>query len=111
MIHVDQHPAYTDPSCPTNQLIAYLADSKATENWASPAKVAEVIYMAISEGVEGANGGKGGIPLRLPLGADSWGLQKADLEAALKEFEVLKPVSLSTSSAELLASVGFLQKK
>jgi hypothetical protein len=45
--------------------------------------------MAVSEGVEGANGGKGGIPLMLLLGTDSRGLLKADLEAALPGFEVL----------------------
>lgn len=111
MVHVERHPAYSDPSCPTNQLRAYMANPKAVENWASPEKIAEVIYTAISEGVEGANGGKGGIPLRLPLGPDSWGLQKADLEAALKEFEALKSISLSTTSAEQLGSVDFLLKK
>jgi hypothetical protein len=53
---------------------------------------------------------KGGeMPLRLPLGSDSWGMQKHALEEGIRELDQLKDVSNSTSGEEQLASIEFLK--
>lgn len=102
MVHVERHPAYTDPSCPTNVLRAYMADPKATENWGDAGKVAEVIYEVVASGK--------GIPLRLPLGMDSWGFMKSEAERIGKELDELKSISERTSTSAQLDSVNFLKR-
>lgn len=102
MVHVDRHPAYTDPTCPSNALRDYMADPKLSAGWGDPKIVAEVMYEVVSSGK--------GIPLRLPLGSDSWGFIKAEVEAFGKELDGLKSVSERTSGAEQLESIDFLKK-
>jgi hypothetical protein len=102
MVHVERHPAYTDPTCPTNVLRAYMADPKMTENWGDAGSVAEVIYEVVGSGK--------GIPLRLPLGMDSWGLMKSEVERIGKELDGLKNISERTSGSAQLDSIDFLKK-
>ncbi|KAF2192663.1 short-chain dehydrogenase/reductase-like protein SDR [Zopfia rhizophila CBS 207.26] len=104
------HPAYTDPKLPTNVLRAYKSSPEAMKNWADPKVVVERLYEVVRDGVEGCNGGKGGIPFRLPLGSDSWGMQRLAMEEGLKEFGVLEGTSLSISGKEQMESIKFLRK-
>jgi short-subunit dehydrogenase len=55
---------YKDPNMPTNQLLEYIGTPGASENWAEPERVAEVLYGYVKTGGE--------MPLRLPLGSDAW---------------------------------------
>ncbi|KAF1966998.1 NAD(P)-binding protein, partial [Bimuria novae-zelandiae CBS 107.79] len=71
---------YKDASMPTNQLLAYLGSDTATRNWAEPEKVVEVVYSFVAKGEVGRRWG-----LRLPLGSDSFGMQKAAYEQGLGE--------------------------
>jgi NAD(P)-dependent dehydrogenase (short-subunit alcohol dehydrogenase family) len=87
------HPAYLDPSSPTNLIRKYKENPNATKNWAQPETVAEIIYETVKKGV----GASGELPLRLPLGADSWGMQKGALEKGLRELEKVKSTALRTS--------------
>jgi NADP-dependent 3-hydroxy acid dehydrogenase YdfG len=59
--------AYLDPNLPANVLRAYIKDPKSTGNWAEVDKVIEVLYGFVERG--------GDLPLRLPLGSDSWNMQ------------------------------------
>jgi len=102
MVHVPRHPAYTDPSCPTNVLRAYMLDPKASENWADPAIITEVLYEVVSRGQK--------IPIRLPLGMDSWGMIKGEVEKIGKELEELKGLSTRSSGEAQLGSIEFLMK-
>ncbi|KAF2790323.1 NAD(P)-binding protein, partial [Melanomma pulvis-pyrius CBS 109.77] len=83
------HPAYLDPTLPTNLLRKYKEDPDATRNWAEPEAVVEEMYRAVRDGV----GGGGELPLRLPLGSDSWGMQKGFLEKGLGELEKVREVA------------------
>lgn len=98
----NRHPSYTDPNMPTNVLLKYKESPQATANWAEPEKVVEALYQYVKGGGEW--------PLRLPLGSDSWGMQKLAHEQSLKELEEVKSVSLSTSSEEQLKSIDFLKE-
>lgn len=99
-----RHPAYLDPGCPYNQLAAYMADPKSKDGWADPAVVARVVVDTV------VRQGDKALPLRLPLGNDSWGMIKAENMAVDKELEEWKDVSQSCSSPEQLESAAFLQK-
>ena len=92
---------YKDPGMPTNQLLKYKESPEATKNWAEPERVVQVLHEFVEKGGEW--------PLRLPLGSDSWGMQKQALEQGLKDLDQLKEVSNSTSGEEQLASIGFLK--
>ena len=99
-----RHPAYLDPGCPYNQLVAYLADPKLRDGWADPAVVARVLVGVVE------HQGDRPLPLRLPIGSDAWGMIKAENAAVDKELDEWKEVSQSCSSAEQLESVAFLQR-
>jgi NAD(P)-dependent dehydrogenase (short-subunit alcohol dehydrogenase family) len=97
-----RHHAYKDPTLPTNVLLKYKESPQATANWAEPEKVAEVMYGYVERGGE--------MGLRLPLGSDSWGMQKRAMEEGIGELERLKEVSCSTSGQDQLSSIDFLRK-
>jgi NAD(P)-dependent dehydrogenase (short-subunit alcohol dehydrogenase family) len=102
------HPAYLDPSMPTNLLRKYKNNPEATKNWAEPEIVVETIYKAVRDGV----GEEKALPLRLPLGADSLGMQMTATEKALRELEKVKSVALVTSGEggeAQLESIKFLK--
>lgn len=92
---------YQNPEMPTNQMLRYKESPDATKNWADPERVAQVLYELVQQGGEW--------PLRLPLGSDSWGMQRMACEQALEELDAMKELSCSTSGEEQLASIGFLK--
>ncbi|KAF2691400.1 short-chain dehydrogenase/reductase-like protein SDR [Lentithecium fluviatile CBS 122367] len=96
---------YKDPRLPTNMMLRYKETAEATKGWAEPGKVAEVLYEYLRDGGMGGEMG-----LRLPLGSDSWGMQKHALEEGLVELERAREVSCKTSGMEQLESIGFLKK-
>ncbi|PYH96676.1 short-chain dehydrogenase [Aspergillus ellipticus CBS 707.79] len=102
MLENGRHPAYAaDPSYPTNMLLAYKKDEKSRSSWAEPEAVAGALYHLVSRGQR--------IPIRVPLGADAWGMISMELEKIKTEFEKLKELSLSVGEAKQLDSIGFLQ--
>ncbi|KAF2109665.1 short-chain dehydrogenase/reductase-like protein SDR [Lophiotrema nucula] len=102
----ERHPAYLDSGLATNVMRRYKESAEATRGWAEPEKVVAAIYGIVRDGVgEGRD-----IPLRVPLGSDSWGMQRLAAEQSLRDLEVVRSVSLSTSGAEQLASIDFLKK-
>ena len=85
-----RHPAYGDPSFPTNALLAYMADPKSRETLAEPASIAAAMYQIVSRGEQ--------IPIRVPLGQDSWEMIMADVKETQRELETLKALSTSVQS-------------
>jgi NAD(P)-dependent dehydrogenase (short-subunit alcohol dehydrogenase family) len=83
--------AYASPHTQTNKLRAHHENPAAMSGWVE----AEDVVKAIVGVVE-----KGEIPLRVPLGADSWGLQRKGLQAQLERLEKAKEVALSVCSRE-----------
>ncbi|KAK6206507.1 hypothetical protein LQW54_007689 [Pestalotiopsis sp. IQ-011] len=81
----ERHPAYANPSFPNNAVIAYMEDPQSREAWAEPEAVAAKMYELVSRGER--------IPIRVPLGADSWAAVMADLKKCEKDFEELREFS------------------
>lgn len=96
-----RHPAYADPSYPTNQILGYMLNEQMRSTWAEPRDIAIAIYHVVSRGQV--------MPIRLPLGSDAWGWIMADLERTKKELEGLKDVSLGVGDAAQLESIAFLK--
>ena len=86
-----RHVAYSNPSFPTNVLFAHMTDPKAREGWAEPESVAAAMYNLVSRGQR--------IPIRLPLGSDSWEMIMADIDNVKKELTELRPLSVSVGSS------------
>jgi NAD(P)-dependent dehydrogenase (short-subunit alcohol dehydrogenase family) len=97
----NRHPAYTDPSSPTNQMFQYLDTPQTTASFAEPEKVVDVLYKYVEKGGE--------MPLRLPLGSDAWGMLKAGAESNLEDLKRVKGISTSTSGKEQFESIAFLR--
>ena len=97
----NRHPAYTDPQLPTNLMLTYKDSPEATKNWAEAERVAEVLFAYVEKGGE--------LGLRLPLGSDSWGMQRLAVEGEAAALERVKEVSCSTSGEEQLRSIEFLK--
>ena len=85
-----RHPAYSDPSFPTNVLFTYMTDPTSRESWADPHAVAAAMYKLVSRGQK--------IPIRLPLGSDSWEMIMSDIDSTKKQLLELKDLSSSTDS-------------
>ncbi|KAI9754562.1 MAG: hypothetical protein M4579_004662 [Chaenotheca gracillima] len=86
MVMVEQHPAYKAPHLGGNQMRAYKDNLK--DVGSDPAVVASVMFNAVKTG----NGGR----LRLPLGADAWGLMRADVTEMDKTLTACREISEST---------------
>lgn len=84
-----RHPAYADPSYPTNALLAYMTDPRSSEGWAEPEAIAAAMYRIVSRGER--------IPIRVPLGVDAHQMIIADIESTEKELEGLKDLSMSVA--------------
>jgi hypothetical protein len=80
--------AYANPKSQINILRAMHADPRALETWADAGRVAEVMYQIMESG---------DVPLRVPLGADSWALQREGLRGDLEELEKWKDVAVGVS--------------
>ena len=89
--HGPSHPAYQDPSCPYNQLKAYIADESVAEQWADPAACARAMFDIAS------SRNRTSIPRRLILGADAVQMLETEIQESLKELEAWKAVSQSCS--------------
>lgn len=63
----DLEEVYQDPKLPTNVLKEYIKDPEKSKDWAIVERVVEVLYGFVEKGGE--------LPVRLPLGSDSWGMQ------------------------------------
>ena len=84
-----RHPAYSDPSYPTNALLAYMADPNSSETWAEPQDIAAAMHQVVSRGER--------IPIRVPLGQDAWQMIVADVDGVKKELEEMKELSTSVA--------------
>ena len=96
-----RHPAYSDPNAPTNQLLGYIQSEYGRGMWAEPSALAAAIYHIVGRGSR--------IPIRVPLGADSWGMISKDLEDIKKDLDELKVVSLGVGDAKQLETIDFLK--
>ena len=97
----ERHPAYSDPSAPTNQLLGYLQSEQGRSRWAEPSDLAIAIYSLVSRGSR--------IPIRIPLGSDAWGLISKDLEDTRRDLEELKDFSMGVGDAKQLETLAFLK--
>lgn len=96
-----KHPAYSDPSAPTNQLLGYMQSEQGRSMWAEPSALAAAIYRIVDRGSR--------IPIRVPLGADSWGMISKDLEDIKKDLDELKEISLGVGDSKQLKTIDFLK--
>lgn len=69
--------------------------------WAEPSALAAAIYHVVGRGLR--------IPIRVPLGADAWGMISKDLEDVKKDLDELKDISLSVGDAKQLEMINFLK--
>lgn len=97
-----RHPAYSDPNHPTNALLGYMGKEENRSSWAEPDAIAAAMYRLVSGGNR--------IPIRVPLGADAYGMITMDLESIKKDLDELKGISLGVGEAKQLESIDFLQK-
>lgn len=92
--HIAQHPAYAAPDTPARQLEAFLnkykEDPEASKTWAQPEQVATAMYTVIASGEP--------IPLRQPLGPDSWMWLKAVFDQAVANHEKAKDLAFSAGN-------------
>ncbi|KAI1777009.1 NAD(P)-binding protein [Hypoxylon cercidicola] len=96
-----RHPAYADPSYPTNVLLAYMLSEQNRSTWAEPSAMASAIYHVVSRGKR--------IPIRVPLGSDAWGMIAKDLQDTKKDLDELKDVSLGVGDPKQLDAINFLK--
>jgi hypothetical protein len=96
VVLTERHPAYVDPRSPTHTVLAIVKGEVAVDySGADPDTLVEVIVDTVTNGVEGL-----GVPLRLPLGADSWTTIQGALSTAIEKHEMLKKTALRTTNGE-----------
>lgn len=93
----ERHPAYSDPSFPTNVLHRYMVDPKSRESMAEPEDAAKAMFKLVSGGTR--------IPIRVPLGADSWAMIVKDLEVVRKDLEEFRGLSCSVGKEDMLDEI------
>jgi len=96
-----RHPAYDQPTYPTNFLLSHMRKEENRRLWAEPHDLASAIYHVVSRGER--------IPIRVPLGADSWGMIAKDLENTKKDLDEVKEISHSVGDAAQLDAIKFLE--
>jgi hypothetical protein len=94
-------PAYDQPTYPTNFLLSHMTKEENQSLWAEPHKVASAIYRVVSQGKR--------IPIRVPLGADAWGMIIYDLENTKKDLDEVKEISYSVGDPAQLDTLAFLK--
>jgi hypothetical protein len=104
VVFTDRHPAYLDPSLPTNHVQAVYRTPNIADLYPEPENLVKIVVETVKNGI-----GELGIPSRLPLGADSWTMLKTVLERSLTELEILKETSLSTGVSA--SALGVLADK
>lgn len=104
VVVTERHPAYSnDPAGATNAMLGMLQNKEILEKFAGPEKLVEVVVDTVKNGIEGL-----GIPLRLPLGADSWTIINGSLGKSVRDHEALKTTAFKTSVEG--QSLGGLEK-
>ncbi|KAK5049986.1 hypothetical protein LTR84_004105 [Exophiala bonariae] len=103
VVLTERHPAYgDDPAGATNQLLDMLKNKAMVETFPEPDTLVEVIIDTVKNGIDGL-----GIPLRLPLGADSWTMLNGNLAKSMKDHQALKTTAFrTTSDAGALGELG-----
>ncbi|KAK3687735.1 short-chain dehydrogenase/reductase-like protein SDR [Podospora appendiculata] len=102
-VAIAPHPAYAAPDSPARVLERYMADPVASSAWADPEDIAEAVYEVVARGR--------GIPLRLPLGPETWGLLKAENERMVGLLEESRELAHRVGKAGQLESVKFLEEQ
>lgn len=97
-----RHPAYVDPNYPTNALLGYKGKEENRSSWAEPDAIAAAMYHLVSR--------RQRIPIRVPLGADAYGMIAMEIESIKKDLDELKEISLGVGEMKQLESINFLQK-
>ncbi|OBT62582.1 hypothetical protein VE03_07371 [Pseudogymnoascus sp. 23342-1-I1] len=97
-----RHPAYSDPTYPTNALLGYMGKEENRSSWAEPDAIAAAMYRLVSRGQR--------IPIRVPLGADAYGMITMDIDSIKKDLDELKEISLGVGEVKQLESINFLKK-
>lgn len=97
----ERHPAYENPSYPTNFLLSYLLSEQGRNLWAEPSALAAAIDRVVNRGDR--------IPIRVPLGANAWGIIVKDLEDIKTDLDELKDIRLSVGDPKQLDSIDFLK--
>ncbi|KAK4189502.1 short-chain dehydrogenase [Podospora australis] len=102
------HPAYQAEDSPARMLEGYTQDENMRKLWADPGKIAQAMYDVVAiDGVSKPDG----IPLRVPLGPDSWGFLMKENERDRKSLEEAKDRALGVGKEgqlEAVAALGFL---
>lgn len=96
-----RHKAYSDPSFPANQLLAHIGSEQGRALWAEPSAIAAAMYQVVSRGKR--------VPIRVPLGADAWGLIAGNLENTKDDLDEIKDISHSVGDPKQLESIHFLK--
>ncbi|KAI0020109.1 NAD(P)-binding protein [Xylariomycetidae sp. FL0641] len=96
-----RHPAYADPAYPTNAILGYMLSEQGRSAWSDPHDIALSIYHIVSRGER--------LPIRVPLGPDSWGMIMMDIENTKKDLEEIKDISMGVGNADQLKSINFLK--
>jgi len=92
--------AYEKPDSPGRMVKAYVERPEAQALWADPMDIAAAMVQIASRGQR--------IPIRVPLGPDSWGMVKAEADKISAEMDELKDLSCGVGNPEQLASLSFL---
>ncbi|KAK3324027.1 short-chain dehydrogenase/reductase-like protein SDR [Cercophora scortea] len=102
-VGIKPHPAYAAADSPARVLERYMKDPVASAAWADPEDIAEAVYGVVEKG--------GVIPLRLPLGPETWGLLKAENERMVGMLEQTKELAHRVGKTGQLESVKFLEEQ
>jgi len=102
MAKIKPHPAYDFPDSPSRVLEAYRSDPKKREAWALPGAVAGAMVELVSRGRR--------IPIRIPMGADAWGMMKAELGLVARDLDEFRELSEAVGNPDQLRAVDFLSK-
>ncbi|KAI0893974.1 NAD(P)-binding protein [Annulohypoxylon nitens] len=97
-----RHPAYANPTYPTNALLTHMRNAENRKFWTKPKAVAAATYKLVSSGKR--------IPIRIPLGADAFGMIQLDIENIKKGLEEFKDISLGVGDEKQMESITFLKK-
>lgn len=80
----DIHPAYKEPGALTLKIRELLASPTLEDDFPSATSMAATLFDAVM---------KGGLPLRLPIGRDSWAMIKAGISQAAEDLDQRREVS------------------
>jgi NAD(P)-dependent dehydrogenase (short-subunit alcohol dehydrogenase family) len=103
MIQIEPHPAYSAPDTPARLLDQYMDDPEASKSWADVDAVTRAMYTILASGKA--------IPLRVPLGPDSWGVLKLENDKAGQLLDEWKDFAVGVGKEGQFESLGFLHGK